>query len=136
MVEKIEGVAAVIRNSETGSYLICKRSENKDMYPSCWEFPGGGLEDEKPEEGVRRELEEELDLRPEIVRAAGAVEYESDHGIHKTYVFLAETSETEFDLSKEHKDYRWIKLSQLDRFEGHPGNRAYVEALDLEREIE
>ena len=53
-------VGAVIENS--GSFLVTKRLSG-DPFPGMWEFPGGKIEPgESPEEALRRECREELDV--------------------------------------------------------------------------
>lgn len=57
--------AALIRSN--GQILLQKRPEGREM-AGLWEFPGGKLEqDEQVEQGLARELAEELDIhvRPE-----------------------------------------------------------------------
>lgn len=55
-----------------GDILICQR-HHTDRYGLQWEFPGGKLQPgESPEEGLRRELKEELNIDasigPEVFR--------------------------------------------------------------------
>jgi 8-oxo-dGTP diphosphatase len=54
----VEVVAAVVERA--GRYLITRRLEGTHL-AGLWEFPGGKiLPEEKPEDGLRRELREEL----------------------------------------------------------------------------
>lgn len=53
--------AAIIRRGE--EILIAQRKADSGFAPLMWEFPGGKLElFEKPEECLRREIREELNL--------------------------------------------------------------------------
>lgn len=57
-------MAALIKTD--GRYLICRRPEGKRL-AGYWEFPGGKLEQgETPEQGLARELMEELGFEAEI----------------------------------------------------------------------
>ena len=48
-------------------FLVVKRSENDDLYPGAWEFPGGHLENgETLKEGLKRELFEEIGFSSEF----------------------------------------------------------------------
>ena len=58
-----------------GRLLIARRPEGRHM-GGRWEFPGGKLEkDELPEEALRRELREELDVEAEIGPIRAAIPY-------------------------------------------------------------
>jgi 8-oxo-dGTP diphosphatase len=116
MVEK--GVAAVVYNPEIEKFLLMKRSEENNYYPGIWQFPGGGLENETPEEGVLRELKEETDLegRPKD-RGDYTWTYRHNDAEMKTYVFLVEVRDTEIEISREHSEYRWVKLDEIDELE-------------------
>lgn len=54
------GVGAVILNKK-GKVLGLER---KDI-PGAWQLPQGGLEDESPLEGVKREIQEETGIEPD-----------------------------------------------------------------------
>lgn len=124
-----KGVSAVVRNSETGKYLLLKRSGAKDYPPGIWEFPGGGLEDETPVEGVKRELREETGLDLEPVRKAEPFTWRSEHGKLKTYAFLFETDREQVEIGREHQEYRWVSLDEMEDFETFRGNSKDLEAL-------
>jgi 8-oxo-dGTP diphosphatase len=66
-VKRIHVAAAVIRGAD-GRILIAKRPPDKHQ-GGLWEFPGGKVEDgEAVERALARELEEELGIRPTVVR--------------------------------------------------------------------
>src|SRR5215470_14491922 len=57
-------VAALIIDGD--KILICQRTRHQPM-PLKWEFPGGKVEpEERPEDALRRELEEELGFAPRL----------------------------------------------------------------------
>jgi 8-oxo-dGTP diphosphatase len=65
--------ALIVRNNKI---LICQRTRHQTM-PLKWEFPGGKIElGEKPEQALRRELEEELGIRATIGRKVATVRHD------------------------------------------------------------
>ena len=57
-------VAAAVLIDPDGRVLVCQRPEGKS-HAGQWEFPGGKVEvGESPEEALRRELFEELNVEP------------------------------------------------------------------------
>src|SRR5215467_4588918 len=65
--------ALILRNNKI---LICQRTRHQTM-PLKWEFPGGKIEPgEKPEQALRRELEEELGIRATIGRKVATVRHD------------------------------------------------------------
>jgi len=63
-VEMIEVVACVTERD--GRYLITRRLEGTHL-AGFWEFPGGKVRSgEKPEEALRRELQEELGVTADV----------------------------------------------------------------------
>jgi len=52
-------VCPLIQNQ--GAYLLCRMPLDRGAFPGQWGLSGGGLEpDERIEEGLRREIREEL----------------------------------------------------------------------------
>ena len=65
----VEVVAAVVERD--GRYLITRRLEGTHL-AGLWEFPGGKiLPGEKPEDALRRELQEELGVEAEVGELIG-----------------------------------------------------------------
>ena len=62
------GAPAVIKNSK-GEILLGKREKNMWYYPGMWGLPGGLVEfGETIEQGIKRELKEELGVDSEVVK--------------------------------------------------------------------
>jgi len=49
----------------------------------------------------------------------------------KTHPFLVEAADTDFELSREHVDHRWIEAKELSELETFPGNRKALEILGV-----
>lgn len=113
-----EGVSAIVYNTETQKFLLMRRSEENEYYQGVWQFPGGKLEDETPEEGALRELKEETGLEGNSVNE-GVYNWTSTHDETKmkTYVFLVEVQETDVEKSREHDDHKWIELEEMEKLE-------------------
>jgi 8-oxo-dGTP diphosphatase len=117
-----KGVKTVVRCTESGKFLLMRRSSDKDEYPGFWEFPGGGLEEnEEPREGALRELREETGLRGEIVDS-GSFEWHSDHTGRDilSYSFLVEVEKEEIELSREHSEHEWLEIEEIFEKEHFP----------------
>lgn len=121
--ETVDVAQTVVKISGEDRYLIGLRS--KDGY---WEFLGGKLEDgEKLQETAFRELEEEtgLKLSEEKIEdyREGETYRSSDDRKYRLNPVLIEISEkiavkiSEEDLSREHKDFEWIKPENFYEYE-------------------
>lgn len=95
--------ASVLLVDTRGWLLLQERDSNPVIDPDRWGFPGGHLEDgEAPEEGARRELEEETGLR---VREGELRLWRTLEVFHEAYdsldlihLFVAPTSATDDDI--------------------------------------
>ncbi len=71
------GTTAVLKN-ETGEYLLVRRA--REPKKGLWDLPGGFLElNETYEEGVQRELQEELGVRASNLHYSESVIDEHEH---------------------------------------------------------
>lgn len=102
---------------DNDEFLVVKRSENDELYPGAWEFPGGHLENgETLKEGLKRELTEEigfnLEFEPIITHYYDEIKDKNNEMIHDLEIdFIINVNKSEFNvvLSDEHCDYKWVK---------------------------
>ncbi len=118
--------AAVIERD--GRVLIARRRLG-DRFGGVWEFPGGKLEpDETPEEGLRREIDEELGMTIEVGPPLGSFSYNSADWSIELIAFRASWIGGTMVL-REHDDALWIAPSDLDRFVFSDPDRPIVRLL-------
>lgn len=119
---RVRVLAAVARRGDR--YLVARRPEHK-RHGGLWEFPGGKLEaGESIEDGLRRELREELDVHLETVgRRLLSI---CDPGS----VFRIEFIEVSFSGEPrciEHQGVAWLSAGELRAVPLAPSDRAFVE---------
>lgn len=107
-------LTGILRDAD--EFLAVKRSENDDLYPGAWEFPGGHLEKgETLKEGLKRELFEEIgfdsDFEPVITHYYDEVKNKNGELIHDLEIdFIINVNKdlVNVKLSNEHCDYKWV----------------------------
>jgi 8-oxo-dGTP diphosphatase len=107
----INVTCAVIRN-EDNEVLVVQRGEATD-HPYKWEFPGGKLlPGESGEEGIIREVKEELSMEIVIIGKLPEVEHDYGHKQIRLMPFICDTLD-EFPFLSEHQDFKWLPSSGL-----------------------
>ena len=97
-----------------------------------WEFPGGKIEPgELPEDAVRRELKEELDLEVKVEQLFDTVEYDYPTFHLSMQCFLCTMGNREFVL-KEHADARWLDRDTVDEVKWLPADEGLIKKLKEE----
>lgn len=103
-------------------FLVVRRSKEDDLYPGCWEFPGGHIEfGETISDALKRELKEEIGFsdfdNPIITNYTDEVKEKSGktiHNIELDFIIEARKENINITLSKEHTEYAWVpKESEL-----------------------
>lgn len=103
-------------------FLVVRRSKEDDLYPGCWEFPGGHIEfGETISDALKRELKEEIGFsdfdNPIITNYTDEIKEKSGKTIHNIELdFIIEVNKENINitLSKEHIEYAWVsKESEL-----------------------
>ncbi|MBW6511622.1 MAG: (deoxy)nucleoside triphosphate pyrophosphohydrolase [Desulfuromonadaceae bacterium] len=119
-------IAAVLHHRDT--VLITQRR------PACrlagkWEFPGGKLEDdESPQDGLKREIREELGIEITVGEIFAVSYHRYDWG---TALILAYTCQPLSLAIKnlEVADHRWVTPAAIDAFEMLPADEPIVRKL-------
>jgi 8-oxo-dGTP diphosphatase len=115
-------VAAII--VEEGKILIGKRKEGLSMAHK-WEFPGGKLkQDESPEECLKRELQEELEIEAEI----GRFYCKGTYNELTLLTYMARFVSGDFKLH-DHEEIRWVSPHDLSLYEFPHADRPIVMKL-------
>jgi len=110
---KVTVTAICIRDNKL---LVLKRNENP--YKGAWDLPGGYMnEGETPEETIRRELKEELNvsnIKLTYLRDIPSEAVWKDKWFAILAKFYLVEFEGEIKLNEENAEYSWIPLAQLD----------------------
>ena len=124
----IRVAAAII---EKGSYILIGRRKAgrlKDM----WEFPGGKVEAaETPEECLKRELREELDIEAEIGEFFLSNKHAYSHAAIELLTYKARIIGGALRLHV-HKEIRWVLAEDLRSYAFPDADRPIVEKLIVE----
>ena len=121
----IQVVAAIITD---GSRILATQRGYGD-FKGMWEFPGGKIEPgELPEEALRREIREELQIEIAISRFLSKVNYEYPGFILNMDCYLSKIESGTLVLA-EHQDARWLAPSELMTVEWLPADIEIVEQL-------
>ncbi|MFQ5882797.1 MAG: (deoxy)nucleoside triphosphate pyrophosphohydrolase [Candidatus Methylomirabilales bacterium] len=114
--------------TQGGGILICQRRKGS-WGELKWEFPGGKVEDgEEPRESLRRELQEELDIEPEIGRELCRIQHcypDREVELHVFHIpgYTGELRNRQFE------SIRWARREELSQFELLEADRSVIEAL-------
>lgn len=124
---KIINVVAAIITDASGRIFATQRGYGD--WKDWWEFPGGKIEpEETPEEALRREIHEELDIDIAVGRLLTTVEYDypAFHLSMQCY-FCTLPGGTPHLL--EHEDARWLTCEELDSVHWLPADKEIIAML-------
>ncbi|MFO7495587.1 MAG: (deoxy)nucleoside triphosphate pyrophosphohydrolase [Desulfobacterales bacterium] len=106
--------AAILEHN--GKILIAQRKAS-DRLSGKWEFPGGKLEKgETPEGCLQRELREEFGIETSVGHFVAESIYHYDHIAIRLIAYAATLLGGRLEPI-DHDDYRWVTISELDRYE-------------------
>ncbi|SES38617.1 NUDIX hydrolase [Butyrivibrio fibrisolvens] len=111
---------------EDGTYLLMKRSDDKDVYPGFWEASAGGsaLSGEEPLEAATRELLEETGLVPDSMELVNVLFKDPSRAMFYSYLARVSCDKDSVTLQEgETVAYKW-----LDK-------EAFLEYVDSENTI-
>jgi len=119
--------AAVIERG--GCVLIGKRKRGR-RFAGNWEFPGGTLEEgETPEECLKRELREELDIEVDVgeLFCSSTAEYGPGWTV-RLLAYRATVISGTFSLN-DHEEIRWVRPADLVGYDLPAADRPAAEKL-------
>jgi 8-oxo-dGTP diphosphatase len=120
-------VAAVIERD--GQVLIGRRKAGK-WHALKWEFPGGKVEHgETPPAALRRELDEELDIRADIGALITQYEYEYPGRPPIRLMFYAVSKFEGKAENRVFEEIRWEKRERLPDYDFLEGDVNFVRVL-------
>ncbi|MFH1029697.1 MAG: NUDIX hydrolase [bacterium] len=98
--------------------LLVRRSKNEKFLHGYYELPGGKIEfGESPEDALKREIKEEVNLEIDIIKPYSTFSYRSrdkkKHTIDIQFICNPKNGITDIKLSGEHDDFKWIKVDEL-----------------------
>lgn len=111
-------VVAIIHDGQ--KVLIARRAATKVFNPSMFECIGGHLEPgESPEEGLKREVFEEIGARIQISQIVDVFTYTDDEGykIEVSYLCRLEPGQTPQLNPEDHSELLWIGSDEIAKFE-------------------
>lgn len=119
-------IAAIIMKD--GKVLIAQRGQGQRL-AGKWEFPGGKLEEgETPEECLRREIKEELDMDIEVEGYFGESVYHYETGPVRIVFYRARMLGGNCRL-RVHSRVEWVSPHQLAKYDFAPADVPIVHKL-------
>ncbi|MEP2937628.1 MAG: (deoxy)nucleoside triphosphate pyrophosphohydrolase [Gilvibacter sp.] len=123
----IKVACGIIKNS--GKYFLCRRGPSK-TFSGFWEFPGGKVENnETPEDALKRELIEELNMKVEILNCFTTVNYDYDTFKIELIAFSCNYVDSTINMI-DHDRVEWLDLEQLSLKKLTPADIPIVRKLN------
>jgi 8-oxo-dGTP diphosphatase len=124
-MDYIKVTAAII---EKGEYILIGRRK-AGPFADMWEFPGGKVEaDETPEECLKRELREELNVEAAIGEFFLSSKHAYSHAAIELLAYKAKIIGGAFCLH-DHKEIRWVPAEDLHSYAFPAADRPIIEKL-------
>jgi 8-oxo-dGTP diphosphatase len=123
--------AAVIRRE--GKILVARRAPGK-KHAGLWEFPGGKLEEgETPEQGLAREIREELGVEVAVGRELARATHAYDFGVIELITFECAVASGRVHASTDHDKLDWVEPARLLDYDLAPADAAIARAIAPQR---
>ena len=121
-----EVTAAIIISDN--KVLIAERAPGQNL-AGKWEFPGGKIEPgETPQECLKREIREELEVDIDVMDLFGESIYAYQSGTIKLIAFWCQWISGDFKLSV-HSRIEWVTRQQLELYDFAPADLPLVARL-------
>ena len=128
-MKTIRVVAAVIADDLDHPTKILATERGYGEFKGQWEFPGGKIEKgETPEEAIRREIREELEVEIEVGPLLGTIEYDYPNFHLSMECFICTILEGNLTLL-EHESAKWLTKDTLDLVDWLPADLGLIAKL-------
>jgi 8-oxo-dGTP diphosphatase len=120
-------------NDRDDCILLLKRNAQRRTSPNKWQTPSGFIkEGESAEEAVLREVKEETALDGTIKKSGTAFEVVDEWArwIIVPFLILVKSDKVVID-SREHSEFRWVKVNEVSSFECVKGIDEDLKAVGL-----
>ena len=119
-------VAAIIIKDD--KFFIAKRAKGKHL-ENMYEFPGGKLlKDETHEDGLKREIKEELDIEIEIKDKVGEENFKDNIVNVKIHYYKCSHKIGKITLN-EHQEYAWVTKEEFKNYDFAEGDKDIISLL-------
>ncbi len=130
-MKTIKVVAAVICDSIQDRTKVFATARGYGEYKGWWEFPGGKVEaGELPQDALKREIIEELDVQIEVGDLIETIEYDYPDFHLSMDCFWAEVKTGKLVL-KEAEDARWLSKEELDSVQWLPADKILINKMEM-----
>ena len=126
-----------------GAYLLCKMPSHRGVFPGQWALSGGGLEEgETIEEGLRREIREELGealtidrVKPWTFRDDTRIKTYPDGSTEEIYmiylIFDCHAINREVAFNEEFEAIAWATPAELSSYDLNEATKLTLKAKGL-----
>lgn len=128
-MKTIRVVAAVICDSVKEKRKIFATARGYGEFKGQWEFPGGKIEEnETPEQALKREIEEELNIEIKVHDHIETIEYDYPNFHLSMECFWCEIADGK-PVLKEAQAARWLNKDELDSVSWLPADLILIEKI-------